>query len=439
MNKLKIIIIREFLSKIRNRTFIRMTFISPLIMVALMVTVAYVTKSSMEKVREIAYIDQSGLFDKEKDFQSNKSLIFHDLTGQEIETALKAVQKSGQYGLLYIPAGSTPEEIAKNIRFYSEKPPGINFTERLESVLSRRLTEIRMKEMALDLNQYKNAKVKVSLQLQTPGGENTSKLETGLKFGIGSAAGYFLFLFIVVYGAMVMRSVIEEKTGRIIEIIVSSVKPFQLMMGKVLGTGLAGILQFIIWTILLILLYSAAIPFFGLDKGMQAGQMQAVARGVQQNATPDKIAHIFQVIHQLPLGMIFLSFILFFTGGFLLYASLYAAIGAAVDSETDTQQFMMPIMLPLMLGIYVGFAVIANDPHGNIATIFSLIPFTSPVVMMMRIPLGAPLWQIVLSLVILYLTFIFMIWIAGKIYRVGILSYGKKPTYKDLFKWLKYS
>jgi ABC-2 type transport system permease protein len=244
----------------------------------------------------------------------------------------------------------------------------------------------------------------------------------------------------MVYGSIVMRSVIEEKTTRIVEVIISSVKPFQLMMGKVLGTGAAGLLQFLIWGALLMLLYMIAMPMMGIDtSAVNTPQMEATREALKETVTADKIAQVVEIIRNLPVGTLIISFVLYFFGGYLLYSSLYAAVGAAVDNETDSQQFMMPIMIPLMLAIYIGFAVAADDPHGTIATVFSFIPFTSPIVMMMRIPLGAPAWQVILSLLILYITFVGVIWLAGKIYRVGILSYGKKPTYKDLYKWLKYS
>jgi len=243
-------------------------------------------------------------------------------------------------------------------------------------------------------------------------------------------------LFIMVYGAMVMRSVIEEKTSRIIEVIVSSVKPFQLLLGKVLGTALAALLQFAIWGVLFMVLYSLALYFLGIDaSSIRQGSLSASGMD-----TPDaeKFAQLFSTLSTLPAGYLLFTFILFFTGGYLLYSALFAAIGAAVDNETDTQQFMTPLMLPLILAIYIGIAVAADDPHGSIATLFSMIPFTSPIVMMVRIPLGAPVWQVLVSLVILFVTITGTVWVAAKIYRAGILSYGNNPSFKQLYKWLKY-
>ena len=236
-----------------------------------------------------------------------------------------------------------------------------------------------------------------------------------------------------------MRSVIEEKTSRIIEIIISSVKPIQLMLGKIFGTSLAGLAQFAIWIILGSILVIVVSSVFGIDLSVaQTSQSAEVVETLSNPQVNSKFQELIVEINTLPLWNLVFAFILFFVGGYLLYSSLYAAIGAAVDNETDTQQFMLPIIMPLMLAIYVGAFTVVEDPHGSVSTLFSYIPFTSPVVMLMRIPFGVPIWEQTLSLLILFLTFIFTVWMASKIYRVGILMHGKKPRYKDLLKWLKY-
>ena len=234
-----------------------------------------------------------------------------------------------------------------------------------------------------------------------------------------------------------MRSVIEEKTSRVIEIIISSVKPFQLMFGKIIGTTLAGITQFVIWIFLGYALITILSVFTGVTPTMV--NSDAVSQGIQEVASHNNpAALIFESVLKLPLLNLAITFILFFIGGYLTYSALYAAVGASVDNETDTQQFVFPILIPLILSVYVGFFTVIDDPHGQVSTIFSFIPFTSPVVMLMRIPFGVPIWQQVVSLLILYFTFVFMVWVGSKIYRVGILMYGKKPTFKEIYKWLKY-
>ena len=244
-------------------------------------------------------------------------------------------------------------------------------------------------------------------------------------------------MFIIIYGNMIMRSVIEEKTSRIIEVIISSVKPRALMLGKIFGTTLAGLTQFGIWVILLGVFSVLASGFLGVE----IGSGLSVAEGAAQlgdNDAQEMAVMVMREIWQLPLTNLVVMFFLYFIGGYLLYASLYAAIGAAVDSETDTQQFLLPILMPLIIAVYVGVFTVIDDPHGTVSQVFSFIPLTSPVVMLMRIPFGVPLWQQIVSVALLFTTFMGTVRFAAKIYRVGILLYGKKPSYKELMKWLKY-
>ena len=234
-----------------------------------------------------------------------------------------------------------------------------------------------------------------------------------------------------------MRSVIEEKTNRIVEIIISSVKPFQLMMGKIIGTSMAGLLQFFIWVIIGLILMFAASAFFGIDASPAAKIPPSIVKAAHQEFAQTAQMYIKE-LWGLPIATILISFVVYFIGGYFLYSSFYAAIGAAVDNETDSQQFLLPIIMPLVLAVYIGFFTVINDPHGTIATVFSMIPLTSPIVMLMRIPFGVPLWQLIISVILLFGTFFFVVWFAAKIYRVGILMYGKKPTWRELYKWLKY-
>jgi ABC-2 type transport system permease protein len=437
MNKLKLIIKREYLSKVRNKTFIIMTFLSPLLMIGMIALVAILTKSSIEKKSTVAFVDQSGMF-LENDFKDSKTIHFENLTEIGIDKAKTIVNESSHEGLLFIPKKDSIDQIANNILFYSEESPSMVTISELESILEKKLQKEKMLQLNIDLKKLEKARVSVDINLSNFSGKKSSKLINGVKIGIGMAAGYLIMMFILIYGAMVMRSVIEEKTSRIIEVIISSVKPFQLMLGKIIGTAAAGLTQFFIWGILLTIIFVVSSYFFGVElssssinnQQMGAEQLEAIA----QNDTQ----FIFIEILNLPLISMFIYFILYFLLGYLLYSSLYAAIGAAVDNETDTQQFMVPVMMPLILGVYVGFATVINDPHGMIATVFSMIPFTSPIVMLMRIPFGVPWWQISLSLILLLITFIGIVWIAAKIYRVGILMYGKKISYKEIFKWIRY-
>lgn len=439
MNHLSIIIQREYLNKVKNKSFIIMTFVSPLIMVALGLLIGYLTSINKNKERVIDVLDESG-YAKEIFAGSESSTTFNILKNESLDQAIADVKENEDYGLLYIPKSTDIAQTAEQIKFYSKETPSLTLISDLESKIEKKLTDINLKSKGLDVEKINDARIKIDIGQETFSGEKTSKLSGGLKLVFGGVAGYLLFMFIIIYGNMIMRSVIEEKTNRIIEVIISSVKPMQLMLGKIFGTSLAGITQFVIWVIVMGILSAIMSAFFGVEMAeMQTGPQQEIIKEAMANGDmQDKVSMVMTEIFSLPLANLIVMFILFFIGGFLLYSSLYAAIGAAVDSETDTQQFMMPIMVPLILAVYVGFFTVIEDPHGTVAQVFSYIPFTSPVVMLMRIPFGVPLWQQIISVILLFGTFIGTVWFASKIYRVGILMYGKKPSYKEIFKWLKY-
>jgi ABC-2 type transport system permease protein len=311
--------------------------------------------------------------------------------------------------------------------------------EGLSEKIEKKLFNLSLKEKGVDPEMVDAIRPHVEILLEDFSGEKTSKLGNILKLVFGGAAGYLLMMFIIIYGNMIMRSVIEEKTSRIIEVIISSVKPIHLMLGKIIGTSLAGVTQFLIWTLLGFVLSTSISIIFGINiGGIQDQQNEMLVNATTNGGMEEMISSGMIEFFKLPLATLVISFIIYFIGGYLLYSSLYAAIGAAVDNETDTQQFMFPIIVPLMLAMYVGIFTVIEDPHGTVSTVFSFIPFTSPIVMLMRIPFGVPWWQILLSVVLLYVTFVVTVWFASKIYRVGILMYGKKPSYKELYKWLKY-
>ena len=438
MNHLPLIIKREYLTKVRNKSFILMTFLSPLIMIGLFMLIFYLTQLNNNKERTVSILDETGYVSEmfTEDIDEDATTKYIILPRISLEEAKKQVQETEEYGLLHIEKKESVEDVATHIKFYSEDSPSVKFIARLERELSKKFTDIQLVNANVDIELVKDSKMNISIVQESFTGERTSKLINYSKLGFGLAAGYLLFMFIIIYGNMIMRSVIEEKTNRIIEVIISSVKPIQLLMGKIIGTSLAGITQFLMWLILggiMIIIFSLV---FGVDfVGMQAAQQQEL---MAQGGDANMQMQITEVVNSLPLTNLIVAFFVFFIGGYLLYSSLYAAIGAAVDNETDTQQFMMPIMVPLVLAVYVGGFTVLEDPHGIVATVFSYIPFTSPVVMLMRIPFGVPIWQQLISILILYISFTGTVWFASKIYRVGILMYGKKPSYKEIFKWLKY-
>lgn len=438
MNHLSLIIKREYLNKVKNKSFIIMTFVSPLITIALFLLIGFLTNVNKNKERIIDIVDESG-YAKEIFSTSNSSTSYRILKNTALAKARKDVEEQEHYGLLYIPKVDSVSQLEKNVKFYSQDTPSLTLIAELESKIGKKLTDINYQNKGLNIDKIKEAKINIDINQESYAGEKTSKLSGGLKLGFGMVAGYLLFMFIIIYGNMIMRSIIEEKTSRIIEVIISSVKPMQLMLGKIFGTSLAGITQFVIWVILLSVVSVGLSSVFGLDVSSTQVQQQEIAQeALKVSNIQGKIGLVLNEIYSLPLTNLIVMFLLFFIGGFLLYSSLYAAIGAAVDNETDTQQFMMPIMVPLILAVYVGGFTVLEDPHGTVAQVFSFIPFTSPVVMLMRIPFGVPIWQQILSVVLLFTTFIGVVWFASKIYRVGILMYGKKPSYKEIYKWLKY-
>ena len=436
MDKLKLIIQREFLAKVKNKSFIIMTLLTPLIAVAMGALVFFLTKKNEEKVKEIVFVDESGFFSK-GDFENSKSIKYEDFTKLGIEKTKKKVEAGNHYGVVHIPKLDSLEVLANSISFFSNESPGMFLIEDLEGKIDKKLRNLKMTKLGIDIKKIEKSKISSSIKMFDFSGEESSKLVSGIKIGIGFLTAYILMVFVLVYGQSVMRSVIEEKTSRIVEVIVSSVKPVQLMLGKILGNASAGLLQFFIWGIILLLLNIVGAMVFG----MNFGEMNTIENqeALKEITSSDKMELVLKGVLQLPWLKIFCLFIFYFLFGFLLYSSVYAAIGSAVDNETDTQQFMMPIMLPLILGIYVGFTTVINDPHGPVSVIFSHIPFTSPIVMMMRVPFGVSWWEILISMLLLIITFIGIVWLAAKIYRVGILMYGKKPSYKDLYKWLKQS
>jgi len=434
MNHLQLIIKREYLNKVRNKSFIIMTFLSPLIMVLIFTLVAYLSQLNNEAVNTINILDKSGLFTNY--FKDSESVNYTTLENISINEAKLATETSEAYGLLYIPKAPVLDNLSESITFYSEGSPSISMMRSIENKIEGRVNVLKLEESGIDAKQIEELRINIDAKIETFKGKKTSKLGAGLKLIFGGIAGYLLFMFIIIYGNMIMRSVIEEKTSRIIEIIISSVKPIKLLLGKIFGTTLAGVTQFAVWIVIILLLNTAISSIFGIDPSAIQSQPQELL-GETSNSQ-QIITDVLVEINNLPIYNLIVMFMFFFIGGYLLYSSLYAAIGAAVDNETDTQQFMLPILMPLILGMYVGFFTVIDNPHGIVSQVFSYIPLTSPVVMLMRIPFGVPIWQQILSLVILFATFMGTVWFASKIYRVGILMYGKKASYREIIKWLKY-
>ena len=437
MGHFTLITTREYLNKITNKTFILSTFLTPLFIVGLIFFLGYLSSLNNETVKNISVVDETGFI--YENLNSSEFLKYNLLENLSFEEAKIISETKSDYGLIYIPNLDSPKAIADSISFISEDSPSFTLINNIETQLERILTSKNFKIEGLDINQINNSKVYVSLFQETFEGEKTTKTDGFLKLIFGMFLGMLLYIFIFAYGSMIMMSVIEEKTNRIVEIVISSVKPFQLMTGKIIGTSLAGLTQFIVWGFLFFVFSTIVTSIFGITSmPSNAGNASIMLSASQDSGISSDSLEMIAAFINLPLTNILIAFLFYFLGGYLLYSSIFAAIGAAVDNQTDAQQFLMPITIVLIVALYAGILTVPEDPNGIVAQIFSFIPLTSPIVMMMRIPHGVPIFEQIISITILFLSVILIIWIAAKIYRIGILMYGKKPSYKELIKWLKY-
>ncbi|RYF90801.1 MAG: ABC transporter permease [Chitinophagaceae bacterium] len=356
--------------------------------------------------------------------------------------------KSKQYDyILYLP--DFPIDQPTGIELYGNKQAGLSLNGRVSGHIEELIRNKKLKDSGISQQALDDLKTNVDIANKKIGETGDAQdSSAGASTIIAFAAGILMFMFILLYGIQVMRGVIEEKTSRIIEVMISSVKPFQLMMGKIIGIAMVGLTQFILWILLSVAISSAAVAFL-VDKDTLKQTVTTTKVQTPTGVTLDKetetavndsnpMAGIKKSMASLDLPKIITVFLFYFLGGYLFYSALYAAIGSAVDSETETQQFMMPVMMPLILGYALSLSVVTNDPYGNVAFWLSMIPFTSPIAMVVRLPYGVPDWQLALSIAILILGFIGTVWLASRIYRVGILMYGKKTSLKEVIKWFTY-
>jgi ABC-2 type transport system permease protein len=339
-------------------------------------------------------------------------------------------------------------EDTKSVMLFSAKQPNINLVSSIESTIQKELENRKLQSHGINQQTLDQIKTKVKINTRTLTDKGEEETNAGMNTAAGLIGGLLIYMFIFLYGAQVMRGVIEEKTNRIVEVIISSVRPFQLMMGKIIGIALVGLTQFLLWIILTMSISSFVTGFF-MDKKQMTEQMmkrqtpmgtplpEGVEDGASLQSSDEVTADVFGSLQSINFPLLIGAFVFYFLGGYLLYGALFAAIGAAVDGESDTQQFMLPITIPLILSFVVAQSVLQN-PESSVAFWFSMIPFTSPVVMMVRMPFNVPDWQLALSMALLVLGFIGTTWVAGRIYRTGILMYGKKVNWRELGKWLFY-
>jgi ABC-2 type transport system permease protein len=439
MNKVWLIFQREFLNRVQKKSFLIATILIPLIFPGIIAIMLLVMKKQEESAgkQTVQVLDRSGKFQ----FEDNGKYQFVFVSG-DMEKAKSDFNKSKDFALLYIPEFelSNPE----GITLYTKENPSIRKIEDLEGFLENRIHDLKLEQFNIDKATLRNLKTDVSLNninLSETGEEKESN--TGILYGLGFLLGVLIYMFVLIYGMQIMLGVIEEKTSKIVEVLVSSVKPFQLMMGKILGIAAVGLLQFTIWVVLVSVLSAATLSLFGLQMPQQQA-MEEISSQMNKNGEAseememerNKVeALIRNSYDQIPIASIIFNFAFYFLGGYLLYGALFAAVGSAVDSQQEAQQFTFPITLPLIIAYLGLFMFILNDPHSSASFWFSIIPFTSPIAMMGRLGFGVPLWQLLLSQFLLIAGFIFTTWIAARIYRVGILMHGTRINYKVLAKW----
>lgn len=434
MNKTLLIIQREYLSRVKKKSFLLITFLVPLFIIAIYGLTIFLTAQSFQNSHSTVHIiDQSGF--AASGLNDGKQTTFVPVSNDIDAEKQKIMAGDDKLFLLVIP--ENVEESGTVELFSSEKA---GFT--LQGVISNQLEAvIRNKQLeasGIDVTLLESIKPRISVATKeiTESGERDSSV--GLSMGIGIALSILIYLALFLYGAQVMRGIIEEKNNRIVEVIISSVKPFQLMMGKILGIGLVGLTQFILWIVLSGALFAGASLIFAGNVTPETMEAAQQVGGAAAAYDAGLVGDVQKAVDSLEITRLLVCFFIFFLGGYMLYSALFAAVGSAVDNETESQQFMMPITLPLLFTYVLSFGVLINDPHGPLSVWLSMIPFTSPIAMLVRVPFGVPDWQIAVSALLLIGGFILTTWVAARIYRVGILMYGKKASYKELIKWFTY-
>ena len=436
MNKIKIIIAREFNERVRKKSFIITTILMPLLMLGLMAAPTLMMLFAKGDQKTLLVIDQSGVVIPQ--LESNDEVVFTPFTGSLDE----ARADENVFGVLWI--GEDVVKTPSQVRLYTNSSSSMTLEESIAAQIEDVVETERLKLYNIDgLKEIMN-NLQASVSMTTyrndlsEGGEAEEATSSMVAYLLGLVLGMMLYMFLIIYGSMVMTSVIEEKGSRVLDVLVSSVSPFQLMLGKILGVASVAVTQVAIWAVLVCGLGATVLPAMMPEdmmqtvEAVQAGQMTAL----EADLDADMLSALSFATDTGELVMMFVWLLLFLIGGFLFYSAMFAAVGSSVDSIQDANQLQTPITMPIILALILAMSVF-NDPNSSLAFWGSVIPFTSPIVMMARIPFGIPTWQIGLSLVLLYISVVGMAWVAGKIYRVGIFMHGKKPSYKELWQWLR--
>ncbi len=433
MNKIGLIVGREFNQRVRKRSFILTTLLTPLLLIGLMAAPALIMQMKSDKARTIAVLDRSGLIADKLQSDDRTKFVVDDRDEERLRR-----NEDGLFG--YLVVGERLMEDPSDVRLYTFESSTLDLENEIASQIGRIVEEEKLRAYAIDDLPRIMQEVQTDIPLRTfrldDGGEE--KASSGiLSMASAYVFGFLIYMFVFMYGAMVMHGVVEEKSSKVLEVIVSSVRPFELMLGKILGIASVAVVQFLIWMVLIFVLGTAVLQMISGDMLAQGASMAGGMPQGLEGMDPESVAALRSVTDPAFLLRIFGGFIVYFIGGYLLYAAMFAAIGSAVDNIQDTQQLQLPVTIPMIFALLVMMNVM-REPDSSLAVWCSLIPFTSPIIMMARLPYGVPAWQLALSIALLYASFVAMVWIAGKIYRVGIFMYGKKPGFKELYKWIRY-
>lgn len=434
------VISREYMTRVKKKSFLLLTFLAPLLFAALCVLPGVIMLATKEKVQQIAVVDRSGIVLPY--LTDSETARYTDYSAFDADSVKAGLKDLGMDGMLVIsPLDSATRNVS--VQAYSRKPLGMEFYGGVERRINQaiedwRVSTYRIEGLSEILNEVKSDVKVAQFTLDESGGE--TRTDSSIYMVISLVLGMVIFMFITMFGSMVMQSVIEEKSSRVVEVLISSVQATDLMFGKIIGVALVALTQFLLWIVLTAVIVAVVFGLMGPEVLAGASEMAAMdpsAASLAASAESSDASVVLSTLAHLPIGRLLGCFLVYFVLGYLLYASFFAAIGSAVENEADTQQLQIPITIPLMLGFFIAFYAASKNPDGGLAFWGSMIPFTSPIVMLARIPYDPPFWQILLSVGLLLLTFIGSAWVSAKIYKVGILMFGKKSTFADLWKWLK--
>ena len=455
---INVIIGREYMTRVKKKSFLLTTFLGPVFFAAMCILPSVIMFMTTDKGKEVAVVDQSGIVMPY--MTSNETTTYTDYTGMPVDSAKAKCSELGLDALVVVsPLDSVKRTVS--VEAYSGKPMSVDMKDAIRSRVNEAVEEYRLESYRIEgLRQIiEDVKADVSVSTFTLDDSGEEKITSSeVYMMISLVLSIIIYMFIAMFSAMVMQSVIEEKSSRVVEVLVSSVKATELMFGKIIGVACVALTQFFLWVVLTAVLVLAFGSFVGFDSivesaNVQTEQMTQMTEGMgvdpaaldasgmnMQVALPEEgtseMAAVIETIKDINYPMILISFVVYFVLGYLLYASLFAAIGSAVENEADTQQLQLPVTIPLLLAFFIAFYAF-KSPDSQVVFWGSVIPFTSPIVMLARIPFGVPAWELALSIVLLVLTFLLIAYLSAKIYKIGILMFGKKTSFKDLYKWLK--